>query len=204
MTGCAHPLTRQKRAYTFHKAGARQRGIEFKLSFQEWLDWWQVEDRWSRRGRRGDSLVMARFGDVGAYETGNIYCTTSSQNIRDVPKAVRQKATLDHEAKRKAEGRPHPRGRSVVTPAGEFPSKTEAAEYHGITSALAAERVRNRSCGWHYKNGDPKSGRGRRPVITPAGEFASVADAARHYGIKPTTGAMRARNRNCGWRHKDT
>lgn len=65
-------------AYTQHKAGAKQRGIEFKLTFEEWLGIWG--DKLDQRGSRVWELVMCRINDEGAYEVGNVYLGSPARN----------------------------------------------------------------------------------------------------------------------------
>jgi len=61
--------------------GARARGIEWRLTFAEWWDIWK--DYYHLRGTGKNGLCMARFGDVGAYEAGNVYLTTNLGNRAD-------------------------------------------------------------------------------------------------------------------------
>lgn len=65
-------------AYTRHKSNAKVRGIEFLLSYAEWIDWWG--DDYAERGRGANKLVMARIGDVGPYSLDNIIKITGSEN----------------------------------------------------------------------------------------------------------------------------
>lgn len=51
---------------------AGRRGIEFNLTYAEWLDFWMASGHFHERGRKRDQYCMARFGDVGPYELGNI------------------------------------------------------------------------------------------------------------------------------------
>lgn len=71
----------EQRAYYDHKCRAKRRGIGFHLSFKEWVLWWGLD--YSKRGRCGGELCMARHGDTGAYELGNISKLTMRQNISD-------------------------------------------------------------------------------------------------------------------------
>lgn len=57
---------------------SKQRGISFKLTFEEWRDWWG--DDFELRGAGPFSLCMCRYGDRGAYELGNIYKATNQSN----------------------------------------------------------------------------------------------------------------------------
>jgi hypothetical protein len=69
-------------AYRHQRKAAAKRGIPFLFEFEGWWAWWQRDGLWDRRGRRRDQWVMARFGDRGAYEPGNVYATTQSGNAR--------------------------------------------------------------------------------------------------------------------------
>ena len=55
--------------YSAQKNGARRRGIEWKFTFEQWLEWWG-EDL-DHRGCARDKLQMQRKLDRGAYEPGN-------------------------------------------------------------------------------------------------------------------------------------
>lgn len=67
--------------YIRQKNHAKKRGIEFKLTKQEWLDFWG-EDL-NKRGRGAGKLQMCRVGDKGCYEIGNIYKQTHEHNSKD-------------------------------------------------------------------------------------------------------------------------
>jgi hypothetical protein len=75
------PHAAERLRYWQQKGNARQRGIEFRLNFDEWLSWWRSTGRFAERGKRRSQYVMARPGDVGAYELGNIECMTGGQNL---------------------------------------------------------------------------------------------------------------------------
>lgn len=64
--------------YAQQKRGAKYRGIEFNLTFEQWRDIWG--DNLDRRGRRAWQLVMCRKNDSGAYEIGNVYLGTPARN----------------------------------------------------------------------------------------------------------------------------
>lgn len=68
-------------AYVKHKSKAKQRGIEFLLTFDEWKSWWGSD--WDQRGRTKNKLVMGRYKDSGPYALGNIYKTTQEGNSVD-------------------------------------------------------------------------------------------------------------------------
>lgn len=62
------------------RQSAIQRGIDWKLSFDDWLGWWG-DDLKHRHGATG--LMMLRFKDEGPYALDNIYKGTAADNIRD-------------------------------------------------------------------------------------------------------------------------
>lgn len=72
-----------QKAFRTHQRGAARRGIPFLMTFDEWWDWWQTDNRWEQRGAGGDRLVMARKRDEGPYHLDNIYCAESRVNVAD-------------------------------------------------------------------------------------------------------------------------
>lgn len=71
----AYPGCRE--AFRSQRGAAKHRGIEWKLTFREWINEW--EGFWDRRGR-GHGLVMCRKKDQGAYEVGNVFIAPGSFN----------------------------------------------------------------------------------------------------------------------------
>jgi len=78
-----------KAKYDFGKirySATVQRGIAFKFTLEEWIQWWVDElgpDWQLRRGRGKGKYVMARFEDKGAYELGNVKCILHGDNISE-------------------------------------------------------------------------------------------------------------------------
>ena len=68
-----------KGKYAAHKKNAKRRGIEFKLTYEEWQREWLPY--WENRGR-GKS-VMCRTADIGAYEVGNVRVDTQANNAKE-------------------------------------------------------------------------------------------------------------------------
>ena len=64
--------------YKYQKYRAKQRGVGFKLSFEEWLEIWGYCLPY--RGKKEDSLCMCRKGDTGNYEVGNVYIGSFKEN----------------------------------------------------------------------------------------------------------------------------
>lgn len=69
--------------YVRQKCGAGYRGIEWRMTFPEWVKVWVESGHLAERGCRANAYVMARHGDVGPYAVGNIYFTTMAGNASD-------------------------------------------------------------------------------------------------------------------------
>ena len=76
------------KAYTNQCYGARRRGIEFQLTFEQWLSIWKASRRLSRRGTRSGQYVMARFGDCGPYAVGNVKIITTNRNRKEAKQPI--------------------------------------------------------------------------------------------------------------------
>lgn len=66
--------------YIRHKANSKRRGIEFKLTFEEWMDIWEKSGKWEQRGKAADEYCMGRIFDQGCYEKGNVVIITNKKN----------------------------------------------------------------------------------------------------------------------------
>lgn len=69
--------------YIRHRNHAGERGIEFRLTFEEWISIWEESGFYNSRGNDGNGYVMGRFRDEGAYEVGNVRIIPFSENIRE-------------------------------------------------------------------------------------------------------------------------
>jgi hypothetical protein len=89
-------MTNYKHKYGVQKVAAKNRGIDFKLSYEEWIEFWGEDI--TNRGRGKSDLVMSRYGDVGPYELGNIFKSTVEQNGIDgnkgIPKSEEHRAKM--------------------------------------------------------------------------------------------------------------
>lgn len=155
---CKSELERAlRRAYRGQKSRAKGRGIAFLFTFEQWSEWWLTDDRWSRRGRKGGQLVMARHGDAGPYAPDNVACISPNQNSRDhimtpehraafraLPRRLRGHSNLA------IFGARHPRARAVVTPTRTYRCAAEAARAFEISRQYAAWLARTKSDGWRY------------------------------------------------------
>lgn len=70
-------------AYRDHRGHAKSRGIEFLLTFSEWLTIWEASGKLAERGRTSGKYCMARFGDKGPYAVGNVEIKTINKNISE-------------------------------------------------------------------------------------------------------------------------
>jgi hypothetical protein len=63
-------IKKLKVLYASQKSSAKRRGIEWQLTFDQWIEWWGEDVE--RRGVGHNCLQMQRFGDKGPYAIGNI------------------------------------------------------------------------------------------------------------------------------------
>lgn len=70
-------------AYTQQRNNARIRGIDWLLTFAEWWGVWSRSGKWSDRGRGRGKYVMARHGDSGPYQLGNVKIVHFEDNNRE-------------------------------------------------------------------------------------------------------------------------
>jgi len=106
------------RAYRSQKDKAAVRGINFLLSFEEWLDIWTRSGFLSERGRLSEAYCMARFGDVGPYSRDNVKIIKTKENCSEriaSDKTIERmrlahtgrKHTEETKIKMRLHGRPH-------------------------------------------------------------------------------------------------
>ncbi|WP_175952838.1 hypothetical protein [Burkholderia sp. BCC0405] len=62
---------------------AKNRGIAWDLTFEEWLKIWIDSGKMHLRGRGAGTYVMARIGDKGPYSVENVFICTNAQNVSD-------------------------------------------------------------------------------------------------------------------------
>lgn len=85
--------------YSTQKSTARLRGIEFKLTFAEWLKIWTDSGQMNNSGKYKGNYVMARTLDKGAYEVGNVKIVTGTANHKEVPLNKALKTIMAHTGK---------------------------------------------------------------------------------------------------------
>jgi hypothetical protein len=65
--------------------------IEFKLTFEEWLDIWLESGHLHERGCKAGQYCMSRYDDIGHYEVGNVFIQLHADNTRQAgrnPKSI--------------------------------------------------------------------------------------------------------------------
>lgn len=85
---CAREVDRLRRenskdwvAYIKQKSKAKARGIGWKFSFEQWLEFWEHKIAFKDGTQTG--LVMCRYYDCGDYEPSNCYITTCEENFNE-------------------------------------------------------------------------------------------------------------------------
>ena len=81
-----------------HRANAKQRGIEFDLTFDEWWAIW--EPHFHNRGSASTQFNMCRTRDEGAYRTGNVRIDTARANHAEDQVTITRRATIAAEIPR--------------------------------------------------------------------------------------------------------
>lgn len=72
-----------RKAYEDQRYHAKDRGIEFLITYEEWLEMWLLSGHWPDRGKKKQQYQMCRYGDIGAYTKHNCYIGTVEQNQND-------------------------------------------------------------------------------------------------------------------------
>ena len=79
-----------KRKYHQHKCVAKQRKIDFNLTFIEWRDIWLQSGKWDERGAQKGKYCMSRNNDIGPYEVGNVFIQLFERNYSDAHKGKKK------------------------------------------------------------------------------------------------------------------
>jgi len=77
--------------YISHKINAKQRGVPFEISFEDWYKIWHKSGHWEKRGNKKGCYVMCRISDSGAYKTGNVFIGPFHRNFMDGRKKIKRK-----------------------------------------------------------------------------------------------------------------
>lgn len=165
-----------RKLYTQQKSNAKQRGVEFLLTLDEWKQIWLDSGNWEQRGRGAEKYCMCRIGDTGPYAIGNVFIDLCRINVRDGN--LEKLDSVETKARKSAamSGIPHPWSAGANNPM----HRPEVKE-----KVIAAVSGAN-----HYK---------ARGVNTPQGFFPTAKAAAEALGMKKPTVEWRARHNKFGF-----
>ena len=166
------------KAYTQQKSNAKQRGIEFAITFDKWKQIWIDSGKWEQRGRGAEKYCMCRIGDIGCYSIANVFIGLGKHNVRDGnigkldSNETRQKKSQSmrgiphpwslgdknpmHRPEVKAKisaltsGSKHYKARTVGTPLGTWGSATECAKALNMPKPTVEWRCKNQKSGFAY------------------------------------------------------
>lgn len=128
-------------AFHKHKARAKEAGVAFNFTFEQWCGWWEnkLGPDWLnlRGGLRPNAYCMARYGDAGPYDPSNVKCITRSENSSEQnhpscengPQAILTRAQVIEI-------------RSLYVPYSRESSAYALAKKYGVTRAAIAKCVR--------------------------------------------------------------
>jgi len=72
-----------RRLYADQKHHAKERGIDWLLNYELWLEMWLESGKWEQRGKRKGEYQMCRYYDTGPYSVVNCYIGTVEENQKD-------------------------------------------------------------------------------------------------------------------------
>ena len=76
-------ITTPRGQFSIQKRKAKQRKIEWLLSFDEWWEIWQGSGKWEERGDSRGKYCMSRHGDQGPYSVENVYINQFELNTKE-------------------------------------------------------------------------------------------------------------------------
>jgi len=164
------------KAYTQQKSNAKQRGVEFVLTFDEWKQIWLDSGKWEQRGRGAEKYCMCRVGDAGCYQVGNVFIGLGKHNVRDGNLGKSDSEETKRKKSESLRGMPHPWnvGKNNAMHRPEVKAKLSAA----ISGAK------------HYS---------ARMVGTPHGVWGSAVECAKAFRMPEATVNWRCRNQKLGF-----
>lgn len=156
-----------RRAYRLQRHHSKQRNIPFLLTFEEWSALWVESGKWEQRGRLKGQYVMARFGDQGAYEVGNVRICLAEENRaernRNYPNLEIARIGAEFWSAASDEYRAD-HGRQASENLRKF-WQTASAEYRAEHGQQVGERLRGVPKSAAHRAAISKAARERRTVI---------------------------------------
>jgi hypothetical protein len=164
------------KAYTQQKSNAKQRGVEFAITFDEWKQVWIDSGKWGQRGRGAEKYCMCRIGDVGCYKVGNVFVGLGKHNVRD---GNLGKLDSDETKRKKSEAM---RGKSHPWSAGSNSPMHRPEVKAKLSASISGSK--------HYS---------ARMVGTPHGIWGSAVECAKALRMPEPTVNWRCRNQKLGF-----
>lgn len=72
-----------KGKFSVQKRKAKQRGIPWELSFEQWWGIWEQSGKWDLRGDTSGMYCMSRREDTGPYSVTNVYINKFGENTKE-------------------------------------------------------------------------------------------------------------------------
>src|SRR5574343_918767 len=139
-------------AYREQKKAADKRGILWRMTFPEWVGVWDESGHWESRGRGRGKFCMARHGDAGAYEVGNVSIVRNEVKASDAHTGRKHGALKGYSLMGRSKATPYTerfRGKCI----GNFATPDEAqAAYFAARTQYFAQRSGLR-LGAHFLQG---------------------------------------------------
>jgi hypothetical protein len=125
-------------AFKDQKHSAKQRGIEFLFSYEDWVSWWVFHlgpDWFQLRGPRKGQYCMARLRDEGPYVAWNVRCITGTENRRE-------SIIYGTSSQGERSGKNRLTGRDVISIIKSSDKATVLAKHYSV-SPLTIRRIRH-------------------------------------------------------------
>ncbi len=133
-------------AYQTQRNNAKRRGIDFNLTYEEWLSIWENSGHFNERGRKLGQYVMSRFNDIGDYSINNVEIIVMQKNQSDATKGKKKPPMSENQKKLLSSIL---RGRKITSPRSEEYRINLSNSRIGKT--WTNEQKENMSANWHYK-----------------------------------------------------
>ena len=164
--------------FNAHKSNAKRRGIEFLLTFEEWLKIWVDSGKVEQRGRGANKYCMCRIGDKGAYSIDNVFIGQGKQNVSDGNLGKFDSEETKRKKSLAAKGKSHDYAKGIKNVMHRPEVKAK------MSLAISGEK--------HYNH---------KGVITPRGYFSTTKVASKELGIPKPTVEWRCRNNKNGFKY---
>ena len=124
---------------------AKNRDIDWQLTFDEWWNIWEQSGKYEQRGRGAGKYCMSRYNDTGPYAVNNVYIQTIDDNNREAFLGKKQAPEIVAKRIAKITGVKHSPARKLANSLGQKNSKTNPFvnnKYeHPNTSCVCCQKV---------------------------------------------------------------